>query len=114
MSFILCILYPISVKLKSAAMPNPTFEKLDRVLASVEWEQRFPFVIVQALSRGISDHTPLFLDSDEATHLGNKKSFLFELAWFEREGFFDLVPESGLRMQEVGLRLSVGRIRLGI
>src|SRR3954469_1004033 len=50
------------------AMPNPTFEKLDRVLASVEWEQKFPFVTVQALSRGISDHTPLFLDSGEASH----------------------------------------------
>ena len=45
------------------ALPNPTFEKLDRVLASVEWEQKFPFVTVQALSRGISDHTPLLLDS---------------------------------------------------
>ena len=48
-------------------------------------------VTVQALSRGISDHTPLFVDSGEATHLGNKNSFSFELAWFEREGFLDLV-----------------------
>ena len=24
------------------ALPNPTFENLDRVLASVEWEQKFP------------------------------------------------------------------------
>ena len=31
------------------------------------------------------------MDSGEATHLGNKNSFSFELAWFEREGFFDLV-----------------------
>ena len=45
------------------AMPNPTFEKLDRVLASVEWEQKFPCVTVQALTRGILDHTPLFIDS---------------------------------------------------
>ena len=37
------------------ALPNPTFEKLDRVLASVEWEQKFPFVTVQALSHGIFD-----------------------------------------------------------
>ena len=35
------------------ALPNPTYEKLDRVLASVEWEQKFPLVTVQALSRGI-------------------------------------------------------------
>jgi hypothetical protein len=28
----------------------PTFEKLDRVLASVDWEQKFPMVSVRALS----------------------------------------------------------------
>ena len=61
------------------------------MLASVDWEQKFLLVIVQALSHGISDHTLLFVDSGEATHLGNKNSFSFEMAWFEREGFFDLV-----------------------
>nr|XP_040242573.2 uncharacterized protein LOC120962756 [Aegilops tauschii subsp. strangulata] len=73
------------------ALPNPTYEKLDRVLASVDWEQKFPLVTVQALSRGISDHTPLFVDSGQPSHLGNKNVFSFEMAWFEREGFFDLV-----------------------
>jgi hypothetical protein len=29
---------------------NPTYEKLDRVLASVEWEQKFPLVTVWALT----------------------------------------------------------------
>ena len=72
-------------------LPNPTFEKLDRVLASVEWEQKFPLVTVQALSRGISDHTPLLVDSGEAMHMGNKNTFSFELAWFEREGILDLI-----------------------
>ena len=41
------------------SLPNPTYEKLDRVLASVEWEQKFPLVTVQAPSRGFSDHTQL-------------------------------------------------------
>ena len=40
--------------------PNPTFEKLDRVLASVSWEQKFPLVSVRALTRKGSDHTPHF------------------------------------------------------
>ena len=73
------------------SLPVPTFEKLDRVLASVEWEQKFPLVTVQALTRGISDHTPLLVDSGAPTHLGNKNIFSFELAWFEREGFIDLL-----------------------
>ena len=72
-------------------LPVPTFEKLDRVLASVDWEQKFPLVTVQALSRKFSDHTPLLVDSGEATHVGNKSTFSFESAWFEREGFLDLI-----------------------
>ena len=42
---------------------EPTFEKLDRILATVEWEQKFPLVSVQALTRTGSDHTPLLIDS---------------------------------------------------
>ena len=62
------------------ALPNPTYEKLDRVLATVEWKQKFPLVTVQALMRGISDHTPLFVNSGEQKHLGNKNTFSFEMA----------------------------------
>ena len=39
------------------SLPNPTFEKLDRVLARVEWEQKFPLVTVQALSHAVSAHS---------------------------------------------------------
>jgi hypothetical protein len=30
---------------------NPTYEKLDRVLASVSREQKFPLILVRALTR---------------------------------------------------------------
>ena len=50
----------------------PTYEKLDRVLASTEWEQRFPLVTVDALNREISDHTPLLLSTSDKTPAGNK------------------------------------------
>ena len=73
------------------SLPVPTYEKLDRVLTSIDWEQKFPLVMVQALQRAISDHTPLLVDSGDATHLGNKNSFSFELGWFEREGFLDII-----------------------
>ena len=46
---------------------------------------------VQALSRKFSDHTPLLVDSGEATHVENKSTFSFDSAWFEREGFLDLI-----------------------
>lgn len=72
-------------------LPNPTFEKLDRILTSVDWEQKFPLVTVRAMPRAISDHTPLLVDSGDATHAGNKNTFSSELAWFERESFVDLI-----------------------
>ena len=65
------------------SLDNPTKEKLDRVLTSVEWVQKFPLLTVGALQIGFLDHT-LLLYSAEAAHVGNKKAFLFELSWFER------------------------------
>jgi hypothetical protein len=70
---------------------NPTCEKLDRVLVSVEWEQKFPLVSVRALTRTGSDHTPLFIDSGNHAHLGNKPRFSFEIAWLQQVGFHDMV-----------------------
>jgi endonuclease/exonuclease/phosphatase family metal-dependent hydrolase len=50
----------------------PTFEKLDRVLASVVWEQKFPLVSVRTMTTSGSDHTPLLIDSGDQAHLGNQ------------------------------------------
>jgi hypothetical protein len=77
---------------------NPTYEKLDRVLASVSWEQKYPLVSVQALTRSESDHTPLLLDSGEQAHLGNKVLFSFELSWLRQEGFYDMVAQQWAAM----------------
>jgi hypothetical protein len=41
---------------------NPTFEKLDRVLVSTDWEDKFPLSWVEPRDRNISDHTPLILN----------------------------------------------------
>jgi hypothetical protein len=78
-------------------LPTPTYEKLDRVLASVEWEQKYPLVSVHAMQRAISDHTPLLVDSGEATHIGNKNIFSFELSWFEKEDFLEMVVREWAR-----------------
>src|SRR5438128_7378335 len=45
------------------SLSRQTFEKLDRVLMKIEWEFKFPLVSVQALHKGMSDHTPLLFDS---------------------------------------------------
>lgn len=70
-----------------------TFEKLDRILISTEWEIKYPLTTVEDLSREVSDHTPLLLDTRQASHRGNTQSFKFELSWFTKEGFYDRVAQ---------------------
>jgi endonuclease/exonuclease/phosphatase family metal-dependent hydrolase len=44
------------------SLPNLTYEKLDRILISTEWELNHPLSTFVALPRAISDHTPLLID----------------------------------------------------
>ena len=75
------------------SLDNLSYEKLDRVLASMEWESMFPHSTVLALTREISDHTPLFLNTGDSSTLGNTPMFKFELRWLLRDGFFDIVKD---------------------
>src|SRR6266508_3833486 len=75
------------------SLPQITFEKLDRILMTTEWEFKFPLVSVQALDRGMSDHTPLLLDTGTPAFSGRSKQFRLELSWFSREDFYDKVVE---------------------
>jgi hypothetical protein len=77
------------------SLPTPTYEKLDRVLISTEWEQKYPLATVNALCREFSDHTPLLLYSgDENKNKNqNQSHFKFELGWLLRDDFFELVSE---------------------
>ena len=71
----------------------PTFQKLDRVLVSTDWEQKFRVSTMEALTRELSDHTPLLLNTGDAAHRGNNHQFKFELGWLTRDGFHDLVAK---------------------
>jgi hypothetical protein len=53
----------------------------------VEWKQKFSLVTLHAGS----DHTPLFIDSGEAVHMGNKNTFSFELSWIRQDDFYEMV-----------------------
>jgi len=75
------------------SLSTTTFEKLDRILMTIEWEFKFPLVSVQALDRGLSDHTPLLLDTGTLAFFGISKQFRLELSWFSREDFYDKVVE---------------------
>lgn len=70
---------------------DPTYEKLDRVLVSTEWEEKFPLSTVESHNRGQSNHTPLILNTGSSTHVSNPPLFKFQRGWLLRDGFFDMV-----------------------
>ena len=74
------------------SLPEPTYEKLDRVLMDTDWEEKLPMVTVRALERieAISDHAPLLL-SIGPTPRQSKHEFKFELGWMGRDGFYEMV-----------------------
>ena len=52
-------------------LQNQTLEKLDRILVCTDFESKYPHTTVHALSREISDHTPLFFAQIIHLHLIN-------------------------------------------
>ena len=75
------------------SLPDPTYEKLDRVLMTTEWEFKYPMVTVQALDRGVSDHALLLLDTGDSAYVGHAKQFKMELSWLAQEDFRQRVTE---------------------
>jgi exonuclease III len=64
---------------------SPTLVKLDRVLCTVDWEDRFPNCLLQSLASDDSDHCPLLLGLwDNAP--GHRR-FHFESFWPKLDGF---------------------------
>jgi exonuclease III len=56
---------------------DPTFEKLDRFLASPEWDLAYNNISVHVLNRSFSDHAPLCLRTDAIPTVC--KDFKYEL-----------------------------------
>jgi hypothetical protein len=74
------------------SLPEPTYEKLDRVLMDSDWEFKFPLVSVQVLPRieALSDHIPILLST--GTPLPpRRRPFKFELGWLNRDDFSDMI-----------------------
>jgi hypothetical protein len=70
-------------------LASPTFEKLDRILVTTEWEEKFPLAMVRALTTDISDNTPLLLNTGESTQY----MFKFDLGWLLCDRFIDMIRE---------------------
>ena len=78
------------------SLPEPTYEKLDRVLMDTDWKSKYPMVSVRALEcfEALSDHAPILLTAGPPKP-HDKHQFKFELGWLYRECFGDLVKGIG-------------------
>ena len=78
------------------SLPEPTYEKLDRVLMDTDWESKYPMVSVRALERieALSDHAPILLTAGPPKP-HNKHQFKFELGRLFRDGFGEMVKKFG-------------------
>jgi hypothetical protein len=74
-------------------LTTPTYEKLDCILISTEWEEKIPSSTVQMLTRDVSDHTPLLLNSGETIFRNTEPVFKFETGWLLRDGFMDMIRD---------------------
>jgi len=60
---------------------------------TTDWEFKYPMVTVHALDRGVTDHTPLFLEIGDPSYTGHAKQFKLELSWLSHEDFRERVTE---------------------
>ena len=76
-------------------LPEPTYEKLDRLLMDTEWDVKFPLVIVHVLEHidYLSDHAHILLTTCSSRPNGEYQ-FKFVLDWLHRDGFYDMVKKS--------------------
>lgn len=71
---------------------SPLLEKLDRILATRDWENLFPNSLLTKLPREISDHNPLILSTGPQT-TPKTIGFRFELSWLTNPDFIPLVKK---------------------
>jgi exonuclease III len=71
---------------------RPTLVRLDRVLVSIQWEERFPGAHLRSLGSDASDHSPLLL----YTNVGgmSKPRFHFEVMWPTYGDYIQVVMEA--------------------
>ena len=48
-------------------------------------------VTLHALDKGVSDHTPLLLETGDPSYMGHAKQFKMELSWLSHEDFKERV-----------------------
>lgn len=68
---------------------DPVMSRIDRFLVDARWCELYPNVHQFSVPRPVSDHCPIFLDSQIDSW--GPSPFRFELMWLEEKGFVELV-----------------------
>ena len=71
---------------------DPTFEKLDRILVSKDWEDIFPTIMVRRLPSEVAHHNPLIVSFRSRKQL-NFTQFKFEISWLDNPKFLPTVEK---------------------
>ena len=66
-----------------------SMSRIDRTLVSADWEDHFGNVSQRVLSRVISDHCPLLVETGGVGR--GRRAFKFEKMWLKVEGFVEKV-----------------------
>jgi hypothetical protein len=69
-----------------------TLTRIDRAIASVDWDLMHPDAFLQALSSSVSDHAPIHLSLSAA--FKPKRRFKFEAFWLNLEGVEEALKEA--------------------
>jgi hypothetical protein len=71
---------------------RPTLVHLDRVFYNKDWDALFPTATLQALSSSLSDHSPLYIGSQQ--QVPRTASFRFEQFWTRVSTFHETVADA--------------------
>lgn len=77
---------------------RPILVNLDRVFFSTGWEEKYPLTISWCLTRIGSDHSPIIVDNGESLPV-RPRYFFFDMQWFLRDDFRDLVTKTWLESE---------------
>jgi hypothetical protein len=92
-------------------LQTPTYEKLDRILVSTNWELKYPKVTVYTLRRDVSDHTPLLHDTGMPSQQ-RASMFKFELSWLFKDDFYEMVENLWQKEKKGHHQLNSGKTKL--
>ncbi|XP_026436582.1 uncharacterized protein LOC113334570 [Papaver somniferum] len=79
---------------------NSIKSRIDRIMVSPEWEQQFPNLLQQALSRPWSDHSPISLSCDGVKT--GPGPFRCEYYWFTNSNFINFITSTWMSFNVLG------------